>query len=72
MVDRLLLVPMGWAVGSLDVFDWVGARQLWQKPMETWHFVFTGQGLALFPFHCSFRAETSPISVKKKREDVGG
>lgn len=50
--------------GRLGGFDWVSARQLWQKPMETWHFLFTGQGRAFLKIHF-----TSPL-VQKRLQQV--
>lgn len=60
LVSEPALVTRGWALDKLDVLPWLpGAKQcyMWQKCMETWHFVSTGQKLALFPplkrpFHC--------------------
>lgn len=49
--------------GQLGGFDWVSARQSWQKPMETWRFLFTGQGLAFFFFF--FFKFTSPLVQKR-------
>lgn len=62
----LVPVAAAWAQDNSDVLTgWVrGNATRGRERMDTWRFVFTGQGLAFFsPLILSFSAETSPGRV---------